>query len=212
MNIADKQERFLELYEDSRESLVRFAKSMARNPEDAKDLIQETTLAAFERFDSLKNPQAFVSFLFTIASRIHKRQNWRKRLFFKFKESDAEDAFFEELSSNESSPDSGYDIYALRKALKRLPDEQREAVVLHEISGLKMEEIADIQKCSVSGVKSRVQRGRKELERIMFGDDNKDLLSDNEYSEKNSRTKFFKNANSIFRVGILESKEAAHEA
>lgn len=163
----DKQEKFLELYEECRESLVRFARSMTRNPEEAKDLVQETTLAAYERFESLKNEKAFLSFLFTIASRIHKRQLWRRRLFFNFSTDKDEEDILGDLVAPCENPEDRYDVEMLNKALHCLPEKQREAVILFEIIGLKMEEIAEIQGGSVSGVKSRVQRGRQELEDIL---------------------------------------------
>ena len=122
MDISVKQEQFLELYEQSRVGLVRFARSMARNPEDAKDLVQETTLAAFERFETLKSPQAFKSFLFTIASRIHKRQNWRKRFFFSFANEEKEFEVFDNLVAPNENPDIRYDLDALQKALNKLSD------------------------------------------------------------------------------------------
>lgn len=171
--MADKQEIFLELYEQCRESLVRYARSIARNNEDTKDLIQETTLIAYERFESLKNHKAFTSFLFTIASRINKRKNWRKKLFFKFSTPEEENSIYDNLVEPNSNTDSNHDIEALHIALSMLPDKQREAVVLHEIIGLSMEEITEIQGGSISGVKSRVQRGRKELERILLTDKSK---------------------------------------
>lgn len=157
----------MELYEQSRESLVRFARSIAGTNDDAKDLVQETTLAAYERFDSVQHPVAFKSFLFTIACRIHKRQTWRKRLFVRFQTADKNE--IDDLVAPNSNSDSLYDVQALHKALSSLPKNQSQAVVLHEISGLTMEEIAVIQDVSVSGVKSRVQRGRKELSRILNG-------------------------------------------
>ena len=189
MDISVKQEQFLELYEQSRVGLVRFARSMARNPEDAKDLVQETTLAAFERFETLKSPQAFKSFLFTIASRIHKRQNWRKRFFFSFANEEKEFEVFDNLVAPSENPDIRYDLDALQKALNKLSDKQREAVVLHEIVGMKMEEIADIQGGSVSGVKSRVQRGRAELERLLIGSDNKRIEKLEDYDLQLTKVK-----------------------
>jgi len=182
MDIVDKQEQFLELFEDCRESLVRFARAMTRNAEDAKDLVQDTTLAAYEGFERLKNPAAFKSFLFTIASRIYKRQNWRKRLFFKFTNDDSEEMFFESLVDPNQDAGKRYDIEALHNALKMLSDKYREAVILFEIIGLKMEEIAEIQKCSVSGVKSRVQRARAELEEILIKNNVPNKNKKNNYS------------------------------
>ena len=182
MENRERQEQFLELYETSRESLVRFARSIASSYDDAKDLVQETTLAAYEGFDRLKHPEAFKSFLFTIACRIHKRQTWRKRLFVRFKSADENE--FEDLVAPNTNTDSLYDINALHKALKALPKDQSQAVVLHEIAGLTMEEIAEVQKISVSGVKSRVQRGRKELSRILVGKEDKAQTEPNNSSPK----------------------------
>lgn len=164
----NKQERFLEVYEQCRESLVRFARSMTRDMEDARDIVQETTLIAFEKFETMKNTQAFTSFLFTIASRIYKRQRWRKSLFFKFANLEDEEYLFDNIVAPNTNPEELHDIKALQMAIASLPEKQREAVVLHEIAGLKMEEIAEIQGISVSGVKSRVQRGRAELENILL--------------------------------------------
>ncbi len=201
MDISVKQEQFLELYEQSRVGLVRFARSMARNPEDAKDLVQETTLAAFERFETLKSPQAFKSFLFTIASRIHKRQNWRKRFFFSFANEEKEFEVFDNLVAPSENPDIRYDLDALQKALNKLSDKQREAVVLHEIVGMKMEEIADIQGGSVSGVKSRVQRGRAELERLLIGSDNKRIEKLDDYELKLSKVR--NSSLKMSKIGLL---------
>jgi RNA polymerase sigma-70 factor (ECF subfamily) len=52
-------------------------------------------------------------------------------------------------------------------ALSTLPEKQREAVTLFEISGLSLNEIMEIQGGSLSGVKSRVTRGREELARLL---------------------------------------------
>ncbi len=166
-NRDQKQKEFLELYEPSRESLVRFARSMSRNNEDAKDLVQDTILTAFDKFQNLKNHQAFTSFLFTIASRIHKRKTWRKRLFANFIDTESKDYIFDNLVSKDSNPENLADIEALYIALDFLPPKQKEAVVLFEIIGLSMEEISEIQGGSISGVKSRVQRGRKALEDLL---------------------------------------------
>lgn len=170
MDNEEKQIVFLELYEESRESLVRYAKSIARNYQDAMDLVQETTLKAYDGFEMLNNRQAFKSYLFSIAARTHKRQRWRSRLFFNFSSYEKEFISFEEMSDNSANTDINYDILALREALEKLPAEQKEAVVLFEISGLSLEEIKEIQGISLPGVKSRLQRGRRTLTKLLGAD------------------------------------------
>lgn len=172
MDLKQKQEEFLRLYQPCRASLVRFARAMAGNREDALDLVQETTLRAFDSYDKLKNPQAIKSYLFTIASRIYKRAKWRGRHFAEAPEGDEENgSFFDNVRSPESAPDLNHDIEALRAAMMQLPEKQREAVTLFEIIGLTMEEIRQVQGGSLPGVKSRVLRARKKLAKILGATD-----------------------------------------
>ena len=51
----------------------------------------------------------------------------------------------------------------LHKALSYLPELQREALILFEITGYSIKEIMEIQKSGSSAVKQRLARGRKEL-------------------------------------------------
>ncbi len=197
MDLNKKQEEFMALYEPCREGLVRFAKAMARNNDEAMDLVQEATLKAFDSFHTLKNPVAFKSWMFTIASRIYKRTNWRKRIFSVFSSDEESDRVFENLTSAESSPDSGYDVQVLYQALDKIPEKQKEAVILYEINGLSMEDIREIQGGSLPGVKSRVQRGRKALEKILrAGDgDEQEAISGNNSSKSKKNNGAARNEN-----------------
>jgi RNA polymerase sigma-70 factor (ECF subfamily) len=154
----EKQRQFMELLLPLRDPLVRFARSMARTPEDAEDLVADTMLAAFERFDKVNNREAFLSYLFTIASRIHRQRTWRRRIFGAFSDAQAET-----LPHPGTSPEVSTDVVILREALRHLPERQRETLVLFELSGLSLEEIRQVQGGSLSGVKSRLTRGRERL-------------------------------------------------
>ena len=149
-----------------RDRLVRFARGMVRRPEDAEDLIGDTMLAAYERFEQVRDEKAFLSYLFTIAVRVHRQKKWRRRLFGPYDEEKAS-----ELPSRGTAPDVSADIQILRKALARLPEKQREAVVLFELSGLSLEEIREVQGGSLSGVKSRLTRGREKLAELLLEED-----------------------------------------
>jgi RNA polymerase sigma-70 factor (ECF subfamily) len=163
----DRRERFLGLLLPLRHQLAQFARAMVGGDRDeADDLVGDTILAAFERFDHIRGHEAFLSYLFTIALRIHKRRRWRQRLFGAYDEERAA-----RIRDDGSSPESSADIVLLHRALSRLPERQREAVVLFEITGLSLEEIREIQGGSLSGVKSRVSRGRQELARLLGATD-----------------------------------------
>ncbi len=184
MNEKQRQNEFLELFEPVRENLSRFARAMARNKEEAKDLVSEAIMLGFSNFHKLKSKEAFLSYMFTIIRRLHKTNNWKKRIFSEWDESAAQN-----LISNETTPEVRLDVEILYKALNVLPYKQKEAVVLFEISGLSIEEIRDIQKGTISGVKSRLKRGRERLSEIMNSTnsvnkkqiDENDLLKDRDF-------------------------------
>lgn len=188
MNPKDKQEAFLKLYEPCRENLVRFSRAIVKNREDAMDLVQETTLKAFDSFEKLKNPKAFMSYLFTIASRLNQRNASRKKWYRTFSSYEDDQSPEENLKAAEASPDINHDIEALHEAMNQLPIKQREAVTLFEITGLSIKEIQAIQGGSIPGVKSRILRGRKALASILGVDDNGDS---GKFSSKKKKTQQF---------------------
>lgn len=120
--------------------------------------MSDVILAAWERFDGLRDDKAFLSFLFTIARRTYHRRRRRERLFGSYDEEAANN-----VADNNSPVWIGADVRTLYKALGELPDAQREAVVLFEITGLSLKEIAEVQNASLSAVKSRITRGRERL-------------------------------------------------
>ena len=56
---------------------------------------------------------------------------------------------------------------AVRKAIKKLPEEQRDVIVLRELEGLQYSEIAIMLGISEGTVKSRISRGREALKKIL---------------------------------------------
>src|SRR5579872_5447306 len=85
-DLRGRQERFLCLYLPAHDRLARFARAMVRDRDEARDLVGDTVLAAYEHFDELADPQAFVSWLFTIARRIATRSRRRSRVVSEYDE------------------------------------------------------------------------------------------------------------------------------
>ncbi len=160
-----KNTEFLELFETVRKDLSRFAMALTRNREDAQDLAQETILKAYENWDKITDKSKFKSYIFTIASRIHKRRIWRGRIFSIF-----EPEKFENMIMRDSSPEIKLDVEYLYKSIQKLPAKQAEAIVLFEISGFSLSEIQEIQGGTLSGVKTRLKRGRERLAELMTDD------------------------------------------
>lgn len=157
-----KKEIFLELLEPVWRQLSGYARALTGNTEDARDLVSDTLLSAFENFDKLKNSEAFKSYIFTIARRKFRRNKWRMRIFTGYDEANVFD-----FESNESQPDVKADVNLLYAAMQELPEKQREAVALFEISGLSLLEIQKVQGGTLSGVKTRIRRARQKLAEIL---------------------------------------------
>ncbi len=161
LNLDDREE-FLRLLRPLYGQLENFVFAMSRDGEEARDLVAETLLRAYESFRTLKDPGAFLSYLFSIASREFARRRRRARWFGTYSQEAAE-----RLRYTGTPPDAGPDVELLYRALAMLPHQQREAVVLFEISGFSLREIQSIQGGTLSGVKVRLHRGRKQLARLL---------------------------------------------
>lgn len=162
MTEREKQEQFLALYEPVHNRLYRFARLMTTDADEARDLVGDTIVIAYERFETIRNQRAFLSYVFTTASRLHKRRKWRSRIFEMM-----EDRHTEYLYDRNTSPENSTDITLFYTALGKLPSAQRECIVLFELFGFSIEEIRAIQGGSASGVKTRLMRGRKALASLL---------------------------------------------
>lgn len=159
---TEKQQRFLQLLDPVHDDLVRFANAMTRNRDEARDVASETVLLAFEHRSALREPSAFKSYLFTIARRLCRRRWLREKLF-----SPLDFRKVEDVRDTGSARDVSADVHFLYVALEKLPAAQRETVIMFEISGLSLEEICEVQGGTLSGVKSRLRRGRLKLAQLL---------------------------------------------
>jgi len=141
--------------------------------EDARDVAQETFLRAFRALPGFKGQAKFSSWLYRIALNLCRDWIRRKRRTPIVEMPDGVDAT--EMATDFGPVESIEDLVARRQvsslvasAMQLLPDEQRTAIVLKEYHGLTFQEIADLQGCPLSTVKTRLYQGlsvlRKHLE------------------------------------------------
>jgi RNA polymerase sigma-70 factor, ECF subfamily len=159
---SEKHTRFMALLEPCTAKLSRYCHAMTKDVDDGRDLLSDAILLAYENFEKLRASEAFTSYIFTTARRLYYRRARRKKWWSVL------DRETEEIADDRNqSPEITLDIEALDQALAKLPEKQREAVVLFEISGLSLAEVREIQGGSLSGVKSRIVRGREKLAELL---------------------------------------------
>jgi RNA polymerase sigma-70 factor (ECF subfamily) len=139
-------------------SLRAFAISLGGNVDRADDLVQETLLRALANIDSFQPGTNMAAWLFTILRNLF-RSEYRKR------RREVEDADGNYVESLKTQPEqtSHMEFLEFQKALAKLPDDQREALILVGASGFSYEEAAAICACAVGTIKSRVNRARGRL-------------------------------------------------
>ena len=143
-----------------------FARSLTGNPEAADDLAQETLVKAWQSRSSFIPGTNLKAWLFTILRNqfySDRRRAWRQAPW------DQEAA--ERIPGGGEDQVHSAELSDTVRALRRLSDEQREALVLVGAGGFSYEAAAAICKCAVGTVKSRVARARKTLIDILDGED-----------------------------------------
>lgn len=154
--------------------MLGFARSLCRATAEGDDLFQDAMLHAFTKLDALRDDAAARSWLYRIVITKHRsrarRAFWRRLIPLADTDADDRDPAVEELYRTEAwSPGAADANRRARAALARLPAAVREAIVLFEIEGWQVDEIATIQRSSASAVKSRLSRGRAQL-RALYDD------------------------------------------
>jgi RNA polymerase sigma-70 factor (ECF subfamily) len=139
-------------------SLRAFAISLCGNVDRADDLVQETLLRAIANVDSFQPGTNMPAWLFTILRNLF-RSEYRKR---RREVEDADGHHADTLKSHPEQP-GRVEFEEFRTALAKLPDDQREALLLVGASGFSYEEAAAICDCAVGTIKSRVNRARTRL-------------------------------------------------
>ena len=147
---------------------------LCRNTMEGDDLFQEAVLRAFDKLETLRDESRFRAWFYAVLLSIHRSRSrwdfWRRFLPL---EEILSTGFQPAGSDGRQQEDERLRAERASRALATLPAVQREAVVLHDIDGFSMEEIAGFQGVTVSAVKSRVSRARQRLrrhyERLGFG-------------------------------------------
>ncbi len=144
------------------EKLGQFIRTRVTDPTTAEDILQDVFVKIQSKLDQLKDPTRLQGWLFLIA---------RNAIIDHYRTHRKTTELPESLATKQSSEDDA-EIEGLKTAFRRmidnLPEPYREALILTEFEGLTQKELADRLGISLSGAKSRVQRGREQLKQALL--------------------------------------------
>ena len=158
-------------------SLYGAALRMTRNPADAEDLLQETTLRAYRGFASFQEGTNLKAWLYRILTNSFINTYRKKQREPKTVEGpeDLDEWFlFDRLGAQSVARSAEEDVLAnipdaaVKEALESIPENFRMAVLLADVEGFSYKEIAEITDVPIGTVMSRLHRGRKALEKALY--------------------------------------------
>ena len=162
---GDRQalERLLERHQ---ERVYRFGMKMCRDPEDAKDVLQDTLLAMARGIRTFRGGSSLSTWLYTIARSFCIKKRRRSTFAPEAERSLDSDATGEtrQLATPDTAPDealAGRQVErALEQAIAGLDPIYREVLILRDVEGLTAPQVAEVLDVSVQAVKSRLHRAR----------------------------------------------------
>ena len=148
------------------QQIFRFGLRMCGNEDDARDVLQETLLAAFRGLHEFRGEAQLSTWLYQIARsfclRSRRRGAGEPEGMVPIEKREAES-----IPTPDATPDARAHAREmgelLQAAILSLSDKQREIIVLRDVEGLSAEEAAQVMGIEVSALKSRLHRARAEL-------------------------------------------------
>jgi len=143
----------------------RFARGLARDASDGDDLCQATIERALKSADQWQEGTRLDAWMYRIMRNLwideHRARARRGPVL------PPEDPAFDRPDRGDAQIEARVELANIGRALDRLPDEQREAVLLVLVEGLAYKEAAEVIGCPMGTLTSRLVRGREALLRIV---------------------------------------------
>lgn len=168
-NTLQAYEILVKRYKDP---LMNFVYRFVGDRDACTDIVQETMIKFYLNKDSYRSFAKFSTWIYTIAGNLAKNElkRRRRRVIFSISNNDddktpqIEDKMFR---SPENITDGEIRNEIIEKALLKVKPVYREVVILRDIQDLSYEEISEITGLAIGTVKSRINRGRAQLQKLL---------------------------------------------
>lgn len=168
------REAFNCLVEKYQTKVVNIAYGMLSNQEDAYDAAQEVFIRIYRNIGNFQGKSSLSTWIYRIVANVCTdllRKRGRKSVISLDSSPGEEDSAPKELRDPALTPEAAAALSEtqreVRQAISTLVEEQRIIITLYDIEGMSYEEIAHIVDCPVGTVKSRLNRARKALKKIL---------------------------------------------
>jgi RNA polymerase sigma-70 factor (ECF subfamily) len=152
---------------------------MTRNRADAEDLVQETFLKGWRAFDSYQQGTNLRAWLFRIMTNTFiNKYNSQQRRPQETELDEVEEMFlfrrmgaFDQSKMSQSAEDQMLELFTddeVKNAIESLPETFRIPVLLSDVEGFSYKEIAEMLEVPIGTVMSRLHRGRKAMQKMLY--------------------------------------------
>ena len=177
-------EAFEQLIISCEKKVFNIAYRMIGNYDDANELAQEVFIKAFRSIKNFKGDSLFSTWIYKITANVcldelRKRKN--KNIVSLDQDIELNDGDVKrQISDNAPSPDMEVESKEIKtivnESIQQLPDDYKSVIILRDIQGFSYDEISKIVNCPEGTVKSRLNRARQALKKILQG--RKELFDD----------------------------------
>jgi RNA polymerase sigma factor (sigma-70 family) len=165
------EDAWRELVEATYREVYSLCLRILRNPDDAAEATQDAYLKAWRGLKSFRGDAQFTTWLYRVAANAAlSRQRTRARRWDR--ETRVEDEMLQQMTTGASIEDMAgarIELEAVDRALALLPENYRSAIVLRDVYGLTLEQMAKELGISVVAAKVRLHRARKRLRDVVYG-------------------------------------------
>ena len=160
----EKSEIVTQIWDESRNRLKGFINKRVSNESDAEDVLQNVFIKIQQNISDLKDAAKLYPWIF---------QTTRNAIIDYYRERETVISLSNDFAGETIFEPSEKDVEEevlrwLEPMVGRLPEKYREALMLSDIQGLTQKEMSEKLDISLSGAKSRVQRGREKLKKVLL--------------------------------------------
>ena len=171
---------FGELVSRHQDRLFNSVLRLVNNAEDARDVVQEAFLHAYQSLHSFKGDALFFTWLYRIAVNTAISMKRKQRPTLRIQPGGEEQHAVDPLDPSESNrPGHAIEMAEeerqVHEALAKLSPEHRAVLVMKDMEGMKYEEIAEVQGVPVGTIRSRLHRARLEMRDILLQEQKRDV-------------------------------------